>query len=133
MGQNGLKYRSKQIATCHCGGVAIELDLPNGFENLRRCDCSMCRRKGIVVASVALAGLRITQGEEKLTAYRFNTRTAVHYFCSVCGIHTHHQRRSDPSEYGFNIACIDAVDIRDFLDAPVFDGVNHPANRTTEH
>ncbi len=71
---------------CHCGAVQFELSLPNGLEQLRRCNCSMCRRRGAVVASVPLAGINITQGEDVLSLYQFNTHTAKHYFCSRCGI-----------------------------------------------
>ena len=46
-------------------------------------------------------------GEAALRCYQFNTRTAKHYFCSVCGIYTHHQRRSNPAEYGYNLACLE--------------------------
>lgn len=38
--------------SCHCGAVELELSLPNGIEKPRRCDCSMCRRRGAIVASV---------------------------------------------------------------------------------
>lgn len=96
--------------SCHCGAVVFEVDLTGGFENLRRCNCSLCRRKGAVMASVPLERLRIVRGEDKLTLYQWNTRQARHYFCSVCGIYTHHQRRSKPTEYGFNVACIAGVD-----------------------
>ena len=48
---------------------------------------------------------------DKLALYQWNTRTAKHYFCSVCGIYTHHERRSVPTEYGFNVACIEGVDL----------------------
>ncbi|MCV6069397.1 GFA family protein, partial [Escherichia coli] len=84
--------------TCHCGKVELELTLPNGIEKPRRCDCSMCRRRGAIVASVPLSGIRIVQGDDVLKLYQFNTHTAKHFFCSECGIYTHHQRRSDPSE-----------------------------------
>ena len=62
------------------------------------------------MASVPLDGLRITEGEEHLRLYQFNTMTAKHYFCSVCGIYTHHQRRTDPTICGFNLGCLDDVD-----------------------
>ncbi|HIC11624.1 MAG TPA: GFA family protein, partial [Candidatus Pelagibacter sp.] len=29
--------------TCHCGGVEIEVSLPNGLKNLVRCNCSICK------------------------------------------------------------------------------------------
>jgi hypothetical protein len=115
--------------SCHCGGVQFELDLANGLEKLRRCDCSMCRRRGAVVASVKLAGIRILKGQELLSLYQFNSKTAKHFFCSVCGIYTHHQRRSDPSEYGFNVACLEGVNPFELGDIPIHDGVNHPADR----
>ena len=92
------------ISQCHCGSVELKLYLPNGFKQLRRCNCSICRRKGAIVASVLLDNLIIVKGEEYLTEYRFNTNTAKHYFCSNCGIHTHNRPRSNPNVYGVNIA-----------------------------
>ena len=97
--------------TCHCKAVEFEVDLANGFENLRRCNCSMCSRRGAIMAGVPLERLRVVRGADKLALYQWNTRTAKHYFCSVCGIYTHHQRRSVPTEYGFNVACIEGVDL----------------------
>ncbi len=84
--------QKKHKASCHCGAVVLELTLPDGVVDPRRCDCSFCRRRGAIVASVPLSGIRILQGEAALRCYQFNTRTAKHYFCSVCGIYTHHQR-----------------------------------------
>jgi len=116
-------------ATCHCGAVELELSLPNGIENPRRCDCSICRRKGAIVASVPLSGIRIVQGQDVLKLYQFNTMTAKHYFCPVCGIYTHHQRRSNPEQYGYNVGCLEGVNPFDLGEVPLNDGVNHPADR----
>ena len=126
---DGVAIQSKHRATCHCGAVVLELDLPHGIVNPRRCDCSICRRKGAVVASVRLDGIRIVSGAEHLTLYQFNTHTAKHYFCSHCGIYTHHQRRSHPDEYGFNVGCLEGVNPLAIADIPTNDGVNHPADR----
>ncbi|MFM7507252.1 MAG: GFA family protein [Rubrivivax sp.] len=115
--------------SCHCGAVVLELELPDGIVNPRRCDCSMCRRRGAIVASVPLDGIRIVQGQEQLRLYQFNTREARHYFCAVCGIYTHHQRRSFPDQYGYNVGCLEGVNPFDLPDVPVNDGVNHPADR----
>ncbi|OOE77111.1 aldehyde-activating protein [Salinivibrio sp. ML198] len=119
----------EHLARCHCGAVVLALALPNGIENPRRCDCSMCRRRGAIVGSVKLAQLRVVAGREQLSVYSFNTHTAKHYFCSRCGIYTHHQRRSNPSEFGFNIACLDGVNPFELENIPVMDGVHHPADR----
>lgn len=113
-----------RTGSCHCGAVVFELSLDNGLEKLRRCNCSLCRRKGAVVASVPLHGLRVTKGEDELTLYEWNTNTAKHFFCSICGIYTHHQRRSNPNEFGFNVACIDGVDPYALGPIPVADGAS---------
>ncbi|WP_337160719.1 GFA family protein [Vibrio alginolyticus] len=115
--------------SCHCGKVELELALPNGIEKPRRCDCSMCRRRGAIVASVSLNGIRIVQGEDVLKQYQFNTHTAKHFFCGECGIYTHHQRRSDPSEYGYNVGCLEGVNPYELGAIEVMDGVNHPSDR----
>ena len=125
----GVPLRPKHRATCHCGAVELELTLPNGLENPRRCNCSICRRKGAVVASVPLSGIRVVTGAEHLRLYTFNTHTSKHYFCGTCGIYTHHQRRSDPQQYGFNVGCLEGIDPLAIPDVPVSDGVNHPADR----
>ncbi|KQW93426.1 aldehyde-activating protein [Massilia sp. Root418] len=117
------------LAHCHCGAVELELSLPDGVVDPRRCDCSICRRKGAIVASVPLSGLRVVRGQDVLKLYQFNTCTARHYFCSVCGIYTHHQRRSNPDQYGYNVGCLDGVNPFDLGEVPTNDGVNHPADR----
>jgi hypothetical protein len=126
---DGIKIEKKHNASCHCGSVEIVFDLPNGLEELRRCDCSLCRRRGAIAASVPLSGINIVKGEEHLKLYQFNTMTAKHFFCDKCGIYTHHQRRSNPSQYGFNIACLEGINPLKFEGIPTNDGVNHPADR----
>jgi hypothetical protein len=111
---------------CHCGGVRFEVTLSDGFDTIRRCTCSYCRMRGAVAVSAPAGGVRILQGEDRLTSYRFNTGSAQHFFCSTCGIYTHHQRRSNAAQYGVNVACLEGVSPFDFADVPVLDGVNHP-------
>jgi hypothetical protein len=94
----------------------------------RRCNCSMCKRRGAVVASVELKDLNITEGQDALSLYQFNTNTAKHYFCSKCGIYTHHQRRSNPELYAINIACLEGVDPLVLRNVPVLDGEDHPGD-----
>jgi hypothetical protein len=121
--------RERHRATCHCGAVELELFLPDGVVSPRRCDCSICRRKGAIVASVPLAGLRVVKGADALKLYQFNTEVARHYFCSNCGIYTHHQRRANPQEYGYNVGCLEGVNPFDLGLVETNDGVNHPSDR----
>lgn len=110
---------------CHCGAVRFEATLSDGFNTIRRCNCSYCRMRGAIAVSVPLCGLKFIQGEQAMSRYQFNTRSAQHFFCSRCGIYAHHQRRSNPNEYGVNVACLDSVSPFDFVKVPVFDGINH--------
>ncbi len=126
---DGVKIGLKHLAQCHCGAVELELSLPDGLVDIRRCDCSMCRRRGAIAASVPLSGINIVKGDEALKLYQFNTYTAKHYFCMHCGIYTHHQRRSNPSQYGFNVACLVGINPLTIDDIPTCDGVNHSADR----
>ena len=111
---------------CHCGSVTFSVELSDGFETLRRCNCSFCRMRGAVVVSAPLSGIEVVSGREFLTEYRFNSKQAAHYFCSKCGIYTFHQRRSQPEQYGVNVACLEGVSPFDFRQVPVMDGINHP-------
>lgn len=126
---DGVAIAPKHRASCHCGAVQIELDLPDGLIDVRRCDCSLCRRRGAIAASVPLSGIHIVAGHEVLKLYQFNTKTAKHYFCANCGIYTHHQRRSNPHLYGFNVACLEGINPLKIKGIPTYDGVNHPADR----
>jgi hypothetical protein len=118
--------QKKMSAQCHCGAVAFTVALTDGFNTARRCDCSFCRMRGAIAVSAPLSGIEITKGKDKLTEYRFNTKQAVHYFCSVCGIYTFHQRRSNPEQYGVNVACIEGVSPFDFPSVAVMNGTHHP-------
>jgi hypothetical protein len=109
---------------CHCGAVRFTVILPLELRGAR-CDCSICAVKGAVTVGAPLDGLEILEGEELLSLYQFNTKVAKHYFCSVCGTYTFHQRRSDPDTYGVNVACLDFNPYHDFPDVAVVDGIRH--------
>ena len=65
--------------TCHCGAVEFQVELQDGLQDLRRCNCSLCRRKGAVMASVPLDKLTIIRGADQLSLYqwRFESFAAV--------------------------------------------------------
>lgn len=117
---------------CHCGAVKFTVTLTEGFASARRCTCSICRMRGAVAVTSTLSGFKITKGEARLATYRFNTKSAEHHFCTVCGIYTHHRRRSNPNQLGVNAACLEGVSPFDFRELVVFDGHRHPADNA-EH
>lgn len=116
--------------TCHCGAVELDVTLSDGLNTARRCDCSYCARRGAIAASAPLVGgVKIIKGADNLTLYQWGTGTAKHYFCKTCGIYTHHQRRSNPNEYGVNVGALNGVNPSELGDIPWSDGINHPSDR----
>lgn len=99
-----------KTGTCHCGAVEFQVSLEAGLENLRRCNCSLCRRKGAIMAAVPLESLRVTRRADNLGLYQWNRKVAKHYFCKTRGTYTHHAKRSNPNACGFNAGCIDEVE-----------------------
>lgn len=72
------------------------------------------------------------KGEDVLKLYQFNTKVARHYFCSNCGIYTHHQRRANPRESGYNVGCLEGVSPFELGPVETNDGVNHPSDSTQQ-
>ena len=114
---------------CHCGQVEAEININKEFEKILRCNCSICKRKGAIMSMVKNEDFIITKGKNKLSLYQFHTKVAKHYFCSICGIYTHHNPRSNPSMTGFNLGCLDNVDTFELDDVMINDGLNHPLDK----
>ena len=94
--------------SCHCG--AVQFEIRSDFPELTTCDCSMCRRRGVKMVKVHESAFRLLHGGDALSLYQFHTRTAKHYFCSVCGIYPFHRKRVTPDYYGVNVACLAEFD-----------------------
>tara|TARA_B100000029_G_scaffold453742_1_gene479795 strand:- start:2111 stop:2452 length:342 start_codon:yes stop_codon:yes gene_type:complete len=99
-----MKYK----LNCHC--KAVELEVDTDLENIKQCNCSICKRKNAKMNLIPKKSIKIIKGEDNLTTYKFNTKLAEHFFCKTCGIYTHHNRRTDPNGVGINIGCIDEID-----------------------
>ena len=95
--------------SCHCGAVRFRID--EKVVEVTTCDCSLCVKKNAVMAKVPEQALTVTDGEEMLTLYQWNTRRAKHYFCRRCGIYVFHRKRSAPDHFGVNVFCLDDFDM----------------------
>ena len=114
---------------CHCGAIEAEINTQVNLEKLLRCNCSLCKRKGAIMSMVKNENYKIIKGEDKLSLYQFHTNVAKHYFCSICGIYTHHNPRSNPAMTGFNVGCIEDIDIFKLQNVGLNDGQNHPLDK----
>jgi hypothetical protein len=70
--------------SCHCGAVAYETT--GEVEAAIECNCSHCRRKGLLLAFVQPDAFTLVKGEGALDEYRFNTRKIAHLTCKTCGV-----------------------------------------------
>ncbi len=93
---------------CHCGAVRYEVLAPDEIE-AKECNCSICRKSGYLHLMVNAERFRLTKGADKITTYTFNTGTAKHHFCSVCGIKSFYVPRSNPDGFSINVRCLDVA------------------------
>jgi len=115
---------------CHCGAVEFEVLAADDLEVLE-CNCSICAKSGFLHLIVSKEQFRLLRGDDRLTLYQFNTRTAKHLFCSRCGIKAFYVPRSHPDGYSVNARCLDPNSVRSMRINP-FDGQNwehHMAER----
>jgi hypothetical protein len=109
---------------CHCGRVRFRVRL--GSDHAMACNCSICDKKGFINVIVEAGDFELLRGDEFLSSYRFNTETAEHRFCRVCGIHPFSRPRSHPGAYDVNARCLDRG--YDWLTITPFDGQNWEAS-----
>ena len=101
----------KKKLTCHCGEFEAEVTIPeSGIKKVMRCNCTLCKRKGYVIGVLGENEFKIIKGEKFLKLYQYYTKAAKHYFCSICGIHTHNRPRINPKIFGINVACVEGID-----------------------
>ncbi|OUW74208.1 MAG: aldehyde-activating protein [Pelagibacteraceae bacterium TMED216] len=115
--------------TCHCKKVKLEVELGDSLNNLVKCNCSICTRRGAIMAIVKSENVKIIEGKEILKTYQFHTKVAKHFFCSNCGIYTHHNQRRNPELVGINTACLEGVDKINYKKIKLLDGQNHPLDK----
>ena len=112
---------------CHCGAVRFEVSAPANFE-VADCNCSICRMSGYLHLIVPAERFKLLSGRESLTTYTFNTRTAQHFFCSVCGVKSFYTPRSHPHGVSVNARCIEGIAIES-LAVKFFDGADWEKGR----
>jgi hypothetical protein len=97
--------------SCHCRAVRFTFASEEITEG-RRCNCSMCVRKGAVMSAryIPRADFSELVGLEALGCYRFGDRVVNHYFCRTCGVYPFHDSTVRPGEYRVNLGCIDGLD-----------------------
>ncbi|WP_304164507.1 GFA family protein [Phenylobacterium aquaticum] len=74
-------------ATCHCGAVALEIDAAPA--EVTDCNCSICRRYGVLWAYYPLAQVRLVPPDAATDIYMWDDRSIEFHRCRTCGCVTH--------------------------------------------
>jgi hypothetical protein len=74
-------------ASCHCG--AVRLEIAAAPEAVTDCNCSICRRLGVLWAYYAPQDVAIIARPAAMGAYAWGDRTISFHHCTTCGCTTH--------------------------------------------
>ncbi|MFD2263990.1 GFA family protein [Lacibacterium aquatile] len=109
--------------SCHCGAVKFEVDTT--IDRLLECNCSICRRKGHLLAFAPASAFTLLQGEEALSDYQFNKKVIHHRFCKTCGVGTFGQAKAPNGQemVAINVRCLDNFDVK-ALPVDQYDGAS---------
>jgi len=107
---------------CHCGAVRFEVDAPRDVA-IHVCNCSICAMTGFQHLIVPASRFRLISGRDGLSDYGFNTGTARHLFCAICGIKSFYVPRSNPDGFSVNLRCLESETLGRVTVIP-FDGQN---------
>lgn len=93
------------LATCHCGAVSIRL--PKAPAEVTHCNCTLCRRYGVLWAYYAIADV-VIESKGPTDTYGWNGRHVDFHRCANCGCLTHwFPRRSGRESLGINARLLD--------------------------
>ncbi len=107
--------------SCHCGEVVFEV--AGEFDKVIECNCSHCRRKGLLLWFVPRGDFALRSSADSLASYKFNRHAIDHRFCANCG--------AAPFAFGIdpkgretaaiNVRCLEGVDLATLTRVP-YDG-----------
>jgi hypothetical protein len=116
--------------SCHCGAIRFTFT-SDEITSGRRCNCSICIRKGTVMSSRYFRPSEVAvKGEEHLALYQFGDRDVNHVFCRTCGISPFstvasvppdYPGSARPGDYRINLGCVHDLEVLS-LDIEVIDG-----------
>ena len=104
---------------CQCGAVrySVEVDLDHTLS----CNCSRCRRLGLILAFAPKDAFTLEAGADATTEYRFNKHVIRHLFCTTCGVQPYAEGAMPDGTpvVAVNIRCLDGVDLGALRPRPV--------------
>lgn len=100
----------KHTGGCHCGKIRFEAEME--ADKAMSCNCSLCAKRGSLLAFIPEEQFTLLSGEDNLTDYQFNKKVIHHYFCKTCGILPFGAGKGPDGTAmrAINVRCLDDVD-----------------------
>jgi hypothetical protein len=116
-------HGAKYAGGCHCG--AIRYEVATTLDKVISCNCSICSKRGTLLAFAPTASFDLKSGDDTLSDYQFNKHIIHHHFCATCGVASFARGRGpDGAEMvAINVRCLDGIDL-DTLSIHKFDGAS---------
>lgn len=110
--------------SCHCGRIAFTVE--GDIDGVIECNCSMCRRRGALLAAFPREAMTLRTPESDLGTYRFNRHAIEHHFCPNCGIAPFSEGKGEGGKpmTMVNVRCLPDVDLSK-LKVTAFDGASY--------
>lgn len=109
--------------SCHCGRIAFSADLEP--TEAMDCNCSICRRKGSLLAVVTPDKFTLETPREAISTYTFHKHVIRHQFCKVCGCAPFAEGIGPGGKamVALNLRCVEGLDLSTVKIIP-FDGAS---------
>jgi hypothetical protein len=110
--------------SCHCGRIAFTVQ--GEVDKAIECNCSMCRRRGSLLAFFPREAFTLTSKDGDYATYRFNKEHIAHHFCPTCGIAPFSEAmdpKSGKPVVAVNVRCLPDIDLS-ALKVSAYDGAS---------
>src|ERR1700722_14347252 len=74
-------------SSCHCG--TVKLEIPSAPKEVTDCNCSICRRYGVLWAYYSPSHVRLIPPSGATDIYMWDDRSIEFHRCKTCGCVTH--------------------------------------------
>jgi hypothetical protein len=110
--------------SCHCGRIAFTV--AGEIDTVIDCNCSICRRRGHLLAFFPRSALALHTPEADIASYTFNRHAIRHRFCPVCGCGPFGEGtnpKTGEATVAVNVRCLPGVDLATLKIVP-YDGAS---------
>jgi hypothetical protein len=109
--------------SCHCGKIGYRLDAEP--TEAIECNCSICRRRGALLAAFAPDRFHLETARDDIAVYTFGRHVIRHQFCKICGCAPFAEGTGPDGEalVAINLRCVEDLDLSTIKVTP-FDGAS---------